>query len=506
MLYDMNMGTMLIGCLLNQPSLLFLPQYPLCKADFDPCRLHQIIYLAITRLANLGVQDVTGIEVESIVKSHPVQMEILQDNNYLDFIYNAKELAQITNYEYYWKTIRKFALLREMQAKGFDITDFYDELGDEPQEREKLDKCSIQSIINSTEYNLLKLKSKYDVKYVREEMKAGEDTEELLNFFEETPAFGALLQSGYLSTLYQGWCRGHLLLRSAPSGTAKTRMGVADLVNVGVKEIWNSNINEFVVNENYQGPTFFIHTEMATKENINPMFLAAVSGVDYNKIVKGKCNKSEKARIIKAGDLLLDSNIQLIDMPDFTNRSLERKVKQLVEGEGVVYGVFDYVQMQGELASEYKTLTNMPIREDLILKNTVLTLKSMAEKYHIGILSMTQLNDEWKKMKFPDESCLSGSKAMKDKLDGGSIVIMTKERPKEFAKIEPWIIQSSNYVKDKPPNMVEYIYKARFGEFGDQKIKIWTYFDRGTFQRIDYFCTDMYDNFVDVPVSKLGGQ
>ena len=48
------------------------------------------------------------------------------------------------------------------------------------------------------------------------------------------------------------------------------------------------------------------------------------------------------------------------------------------------------------------------------------------------------------------------------------------------------------------PNMIEYIYKARFGTMADQKIKIWSYFDRGTFRRADFFCTDVKDELVKV--------
>ena len=46
--------------------------------------------------------------------------------------------------------------------------------------------------------------------------------------------------------------------------------------------------------------------------------------------------------------------------------------------------------------------------------------------------------------------------------------------------------------------MIEYIYKARFGLLGAEKIKIWSYFDRGTFRRTDFFCTDVKDELVKV--------
>ena len=859
MLYNENLSGLLIGCLLKQPQLLLQPQYPLCKDDFEPCLLHQILYLCLQRLVKSGVQEATEIEIENVVKNHPVQMEVLQDNNYFDFIATMKEFAVLDNYEYYYTTTRKFSLLRDMKTSNFDITPFYDEMGNEEDELAKLERTSIQEILGAIELDTIQLRAKYDTAYVRDEMKAGEDTDELLEVFKEKPAFGAYLQSPYLSTLWQGWCRGHLLLRSAASGLGKavpndtiiptpngwkrvdeihvgdylydrhgkstkvlgvfpqgdkevweltlkdgrkakccedhlwtywydgringknarklgtktlkeivqannlrndkgwrysipnseavqkpskdfkippyifglflgdgsfreqltsksfsysapdtelpnviantmgwialknsgsnytwsfknhngnrihvshvlkdypeligtysgnkyipqeylegsieqrfdllrglldtdghiaknggvsftttslkmfeqvidlcrslgievrvtkdkreykyksgfcgiihimapieirdklfsyslkverlnkvlsktrhntnhgcpivkieclgyktpmtcfvvdnpehlflmndyivthnSRMAVGDLIQTSAIEIWDDDAKEFLLNNNYQGPGFFIHTEMNQRREIAPMFLAAISGVEYKHITQGKCTHEEELRVKKAGEILLQSNITLCDMPDFTNRSIERKIKELAEREGCTYGVFDYVQLQGALAEEYKATTNMPVREDLVLKNAVLELKNMAERYNIGIMSMTQLNDNWKTSPFPDESCLSGSKAMKVKLDGGSIVVATKERQKELRKVESFIVKRSLTDKSIRPNVIEYIYKSRFGEFGDQKIKIWSYFDRGTFRRKDFFCTDVNDNFVSVPKSIPG--
>lgn len=823
--------------------------------------LHQIIYLCIQRLVRNGVQEVTEIEIENVAKNHPVQMEILQDNNYFDFIVTMKEFAIIDNYDYYYQTTRKFALLREMKDQGYDITKFYDKDGNEEEQLSRLEKESISYILNNVETDISKLRSKYDVEFVRDEMKAGEDTDQLLEAFKEKPAFGAYLQSPYLSTLWQGWCRGHLLLRSAASGVGKavpndtiiptpngwkrvdeihvgdylydrhgkstkvlgvfpqgdkevweltlkdgrkakccedhlwtywydgringknarklgtktlkeivqannlrndkgwrysipnseavqkpskdfeippyifglflgdgsfreqsttksfsysapdaelpnviantmgwialknsgsnytwsfknhngnrihvshvlkdypeligtysgtkyipqeylegsieqrfdllrglldtdghiakngavsftttsfkmfeqvidlcrslgievrvtkdkreykyksgfcgiihimapieirdklfsyslkverlnkilsktrhntnhgcpivkieclgyktpmtcfivdnpehlflmndyivthnSRLAVGDLINVCATEIWDDTVKDFIGNNNYQGPGFFIHTEMNQRKEIAPMFLAAISGVEYKYIVRGLCDEAEEARVKKAGEILLQSNITIVDMPDFTNASIDRKIKELVEREGCAYGVFDYVQIQSALAEEYKRLTNMPVREDLVLKNSVLELKNMAERYNIGILSMTQLNDSWKTSPFPDESCLSGSKAMKVKLDGGSIVVSCKERQKEVKEIDPLLIRKGAKFKEKgqSPNIIEYIYKSRFGEYGDQKIKIFSYFDRGTFRRKDFLCCDANNNFVSVPKSIPG--
>ena len=490
---------MLLGCLMLQPNLLFQPSFPLSKKDFSPEPFHQILFICIANIAKSGAEEITEVEVENFAKAYPAQLETLQDNNYFEFISTIKELCVLSNYELYYTSVRKFGLLRDLKDEGFDIKDYFDELQDEESQMAKLNNWTIQDILNDIELKGIKLRNKFDVKYVRDEMDAGEDTAELLKHFEEKPAFGALLQSPYLSTLYQGWCRGHLLLRSAPSGVGKSRLAVSDLMTVGAKQMWDEEAQDFVDNPNYQGPTFFIHSEMNTRFEIDPMFLACISGVEYRTITNGLYTKEEKNRVLKAGDILLNSQVRIIDMPDFTNQSIERKIKEQVEECGAVYGVFDYVQLQSALAAEYKNMTNMPVREDLVLKNSVTELKAYCEKYNCGILSMTQLNDTWKNSDFPDESCLSGARSIKNKIDAGSIVLTVKDRQKEYKRIEPYLRRrgfgEGSLIK---PNIIEYVYKSRFGILSTEKIKIWSYFNRGTFRRTDFFCTDFKDEFVKV--------
>lgn len=490
---------------MKNTELLFNPSFPLSKKDFEPVPLHYVIFVSVLNLAKTGVMEVQAEEIDNFCQAHPAQLEILNDGNFMEFIDTVKELSNVSNYEHYYNIVRKYSLLRDLKERGFDTTKYYDELQDEQEELAKLEKWTIQDILDDIDLNSNDLRNKFDTNYVRDEMWAGEDTEGLLELFEQDPAFGAYLQSPYLTTLYQGWCRGHLLLRSAASGVGKSRMSVGDLCNISALQMWDDNAQDFIGNRNYQGPSFFIHTEMKTREEINPLFLACISGVEYRDITNGRLTPEQRKRVLKAGEILIDSQIKISDMPDFTSQSIDRKIKEMVDRYGASYGVFDYVQLQSCLAGEYKSRTSVPPREDLVLKSLVTDLKSMAEKYNVGILSMTQLNDSWKTADFPDEGCLSGSKSMKTKLDAGSIVLSTKERPKEFKRVEPFI-RKRGFGSDIQivPNVIEYIYKARYGLLADQKVKVWSYFDRGTMRRTDLFCTDNNDEFVKVQKTMIG--
>lgn len=495
MLYNENFASMLLGCLFKQPQLLTMPSYPLCKKDFSANKFHQVMYLGIVRLANMGCQEITPVEMDNILQSHPASAEIANDNNYMEFIETTKLLSIIENYEGYYNAVRKFALLRDLKDNGIDIKEFYDELQDENEQAAKLEKLSIQDILNAVELKGNLLRSKYDVKYTRDEIVAGEDTQALIDSFKERPSFGACLQSGYLSTVWNGWSRGHLILRAGPSSSGKSRCSVADLCKVGMMELWDDEIGDFLVNPNYQSPTLFIATEQDIRTEVEPMFLASVANVEYRKIKNGTMEHDEELRVLKAGEIIKQSGLTITSMPNFTSKSLERKIKEQVEVNGIQYMVFDYMEIQSELSAEFKETSAVTPRQDLVLLNLTADLKRYAEDYNLGILTGCQLNDNWKDARYVDESFLAGSKAMKNKIDNGSIILPTTYLKKDLKIIELYCNRRGfGSERSKLPNICETIFKGRYSIYGDRRLKVWSYFDRGTFRRHDFFITDDDNN------------
>lgn len=501
------MASMLLGCLLLQPSLLTLPQYPLCSKDFEPVQFHKLMYLAISRLAQEGVQEATEIEIENVVKNKPMAMEVFQDNDYMDFIHTAKELCTLGNYELYYNTIRKFSLLREMQEQGLDIKEFYDELQDEESQNAKLNKLTIQEILNAIELKGAQLRTKYDVHYTRDEIVAGEDTQALIDSFKEQPSFGAMMQSGYLSTIWNGWCRGHLILRAGASSSGKSRCSVADLCQVGMLEMWDDETEDFITNPNYQSPTLFIATEQELRTEVEPMFLACVSGVEYRRIKNGLIDEEEERRVLKAGEIIKQSNLTLCSMPNFTSKSIERKLKEQVELNGIQYAVFDYMEVQADLSAEFKMNSAVTPRQDLVLLSLTADLKRYCEDLNIGLLTGMQLNDGWKDARFVDESFLAGSKAAKNKIDNGSIIIPTTYLKKDMKILDNYFERRGlGKERTQKPNICESIFKGRYSIYGDRRLRLWSYFDRGTFRRHDFFVTDDNNEIqYDIKPSKIRG-
>ena len=75
MLYNINLSSLLLGCLMKQPSLLTLPQFPLSKQDFEPELFHKIIYVAINKLVHNGIQEARVCHKEYVISCllHPIK-------------------------------------------------------------------------------------------------------------------------------------------------------------------------------------------------------------------------------------------------------------------------------------------------------------------------------------------------------------------------------------------------------------------------------------------------
>lgn len=505
-LYNDNSASMLLGCICKNVTLLLNPQYPLDKTDFSPEPLHRIIYVALSKLCNAGANEATEIEIDTILQSFPNQYETAIDNNFMEFVNTIRELANLDNYGVYYNEVRKYSLLRDLKENGYDITRWYDEC-DNDEAGQKLSKIEMQDILSAIELEQVNLRNKYDVNYTRDEMMAGEDTEALLAEFEETPAFGAFRSSPFLTQMFMGLNKGHLQMHSAPAGVAKTRYSIMDLCYLSADQMWDFDANDFVDNPNYCGKGLFIATEMNLRKEVNPIFLACISGVDNSKITQGHLSPQEKERVIKAGDIL-QKNICLTDMPDFTSASIDRKIKEKVETLGVENVVFDYLQLNSSLAEEFKSRNGgVPSREDLVIRSLATDLKAYAEKYNVRMITSSQLNGHEKEIAFPDESCLSSAKSIKQKLDAGCIILSTKDRAKELKMVEPYLKRLGfGENREKAPNILTYVYKSRFGLYADQKLKIFSYFDRSIMRIKDYLVTDMYDQVVDIPIPTWEGE
>lgn len=484
-LYDSNAASILLGALFNSPDIMLDDNFPLTKEDFynketkDGSRFHQIMFVVAQQLMANGVTEIKGVDIGEFLQKYPKQLEIAEDNEYLDFTETVKQLGDKDNFEYYYNVVRKYSILRTCRDYGFDISDIYDE-----DDERCLDGLRLEDITNFFEGRLATICKKYHTTKRLTEYRAGENFDRNKEKFKEEPLMGVSFQSPYFNSIFRGLYG--FGLRSANEGFGKTSLAVGDLCKSCVTEYYDSETQQWVKNKSRAGNGLFINTEMSLEDELEPIFIAWIADVPRSHILDGEYENDEEQRVEYAGKVLKESCIYLVDDPDFTIKSLTTTIADYAINKNVKTVVFDYVANNTFLQAEISSQTKVPQREDMILLALTDRLKQASRKYGVHLLSGTQLNSKGTDVnnKFVDASWLMGGKNQARKCD--FCMIMMTPTKEELEQTEMLCMRNGfNNIK---PNVVTHIAKGRANKY-PKNIKVFQYVDLGTGRSTDLYCT-----------------
>jgi replicative DNA helicase len=490
MLYDVSSARMLIGLVLNNPTILYNGRYKLNRSDFSPNLFHKTLFAIIERLAETGMEQIDEKAVCTFIEStedYAVQREVLEDNEYLGFIKSIKEVVKTSDetIDYYYNNVRKFSLLRDYKNNGIDITSVYDELGDEDEQRRKLNDLTIGEIIDTFDNMLGKIRKEYSVNSSVEEVKAGDGFDAVKEQFKETPFYGMSYQSEYLNAITRGQIKGQLACFTSPSATGKTTIGIGDVCNVAVKRYYDEKTHQYINNPRCVSKgALIIQFELDNLSEITPKLVSWISGVASPKILDGRYINDEEARVDEAIKILKESNIYISYMPNFTTKSIADCVKRYKVQYNIDYVFFDYIADNSAVNNELQSMSKVKIRTDQVLEALTDTLKNIARENDVFVRTCTQSNFKVKETEILDESVIAGSRAVTNKLDIGAVI--TFPRKKEIEEVAPLLPDNL------PVTHVCSIYKCRFGRYA-RNLKVWLNIDLGTGRVTDLLVT-AWDN------------
>ena len=481
-----------LGSILQNPSLIIDENYPLTDKDF-PERFHKIVFGAMDNLIRNGIQKLTEISIDDFLSKYPKQHKVFTDNDGLDYLANAKQIADVENFEYYYKTLKKFSLLNQLEEKGFDTSSIYDEdiinLSDNSKMQEKFDSYTVDDIFDLYEKSLIQLKHEYSNASQSTGCQAAKGMREQKERYKQLPEMGMPMASRKMTTICRGRKLKKLYLKTAPSGFGKTRISVGDACCISIPEIYDTDTKQWV-KTNCNEPTLFISTELEPDE-VQSMIMAYVSAVPEDKILDGKYKDDEEERVDKAIDIIAESNLYIEHIPNFDIDDIENTIKKYKVEQKIGYVFFDYVFTSIKIMSEVAQKTKgVKMREDNVLIMFVDRMKTLANLLNVHIDTSSQANGDWKNAKDGDQNLIRGAKGMADKVDVGYAVLPPS--PKDLENIKALMKNGFN----KVPNLVFHIYKVRRGKIN--RVKLWLYFDYGTCRTKDLFVTDNDYKLLDI--------
>lgn len=224
--------------------------------------------------------------------------------------------------------------------------------------------------------------------------------------------------------------------------------------------------------------------------------LAFLSNVEEDHILNGKYEGDEEDRVREAAKILAESPLYVEELPDFSLKDVEDKIKKNIRDHDVKYVFHDYIHTSLKILEEITRRSGgVNLREDNILFILSNKLKDICNTYGVFIESATQLNGDWKEAKIPDQNLLRGAKAIADKIDYGSILLnVTTE---DIEALEP--ILSSN-VFERPTIKLS-IYKNRRGKY--KGVILWCKANLGCCRIQPMFCTSYDYEMISVDNMKI---
>lgn len=453
-------------------------RYKLSLDDFY-YKFDKYIFAAIENLYRGGANRIQPIDIENYLQTNGAAAVIFKQNNGIEYLQDAEYLSEEQNFEFYYKRLKKINLLNKLKDEGFDISKFYIEDLTNPKALEvnkDFEALEVDDILDTLKRKVLGLENKFTQNEVTQTEMAFTGIENIIQDAVNNVDIGVPVQGEILNEVISGARLGTLIIRSAGSGTGKTRQAVGDACLIAYPFRYEPALNTWVQTGSGR-KVMFVATEQTISE-IQKMILAYLTGFNESKFRYGNFTEKEN-RIIRQAVWVMEQykeNFYIVQMPSPRIDLIKNLVREQVLLHGIEYVFYDYIFISPSLLGEFKGVN---LRNDEILLMFSTALKELAVELNVCMFSSTQVNaNADSSANIRNESSIAGSRAIINKADIGMVMARpTKEEIDFFASTGQAI-----------PNIVTDIYKVRSGAW--TQVRIWSIVDLGCLRKVDLYMTD----------------
>lgn len=493
---DVTAIMQVVGNVFRNPQILdFTDKYTITEDDF-PDEFHRIAFGAIYKIHELGADRISLENIADFLSSRPKSAATFKQNKGEEWLLKVSETCLPEAFDYYYSRLKKFSLLRAYDNYGVDVSDIYDadnilDTRKKQLQEDILDNSTLEQIADKVENKIEGIRLKYVDDAFGEAIQAGDDIEGLIDRLKEHPEVGTPLYGPLVNTVTRGARLKKFYLRSAATGVGKSRSMIADACYIACNKIYDERFGW--IHNGQSEPTLYIATEQE-KEEIQTMMLAFLSEVNEEHILNGQYVGDEEDRVREAARILKESPLYIEELPDFSLKDVEDKIKKNIRDHDVKYVFHDYIHTSLKILEEITRRSGgVKLREDNVLFMLSTRLKDICNQYGVFIMSATQLNGDYQTSETPDQNLLRGAKAIADKIDYGAILLNVKDE--DLVKLDK--ILSTN-VFDRPSIKMS-VYKNRRGRY--KGIYLWCKADLGCCRIKPMFATT-YDYEI-IPIDDM---
>ena len=489
-----------IGNVYNNPALLDAEdRYFFSEEDFVDY-FHKIVFGTILNLHQLGAAEITLNAISDYLDARPKKKAIFDTNKGNEYILKCSENASINTFNYYYDRMKKMTLFRTFSEQmGMDLSWLYDpdnifDAKKKQEQEEWLDNATLVDITNIIDDKIISIKSQCIDNMTECGSQVGEGIDKLLSDLKETPEIGYPLYGKYVNTIVRGARLKKFYLRSAATGVGKSRAIIADTCYIGCYQMYDLETNKWV--STGKAESVMLITTEQDREEVQTMMIAFLSGVNEEHILMGQYFAGEWDRVEKARQLIKQSKIYHVQLPDFSLKDIENTIIRGIREHDAKYIFLDYIHTSLKILEEItKRSGGVRLREDNILFMMAIRLKDLCNQYGVFILSSTQLNADYVESETPDQNLLRGAKSIADKIDTGEIMLEVTKKDREALKN---IVAKLNVPM---PDVKISVYKNRRGSW--KGVYLWCKADRGICRIDPMFVTKWSYELVEIEDLKI---
>ena len=141
---------------------------------------------------------------------------------------------------------------------------------------------------------------------------------------------------------------------------------IADACYIACSKYYDDTFDTWV-GTGISQPVLFITTEQELEE-VQTMMLAFLANVNEEHILNGEYNGNEEERVRQAAQILKDSPLFVEELPDFSLKDVEDKIKKNIRDHDVKYVFHDYIHTSLKILEEITRRSGgIKLREDNVL-------------------------------------------------------------------------------------------------------------------------------------------
>lgn len=225
MVYDLRIGSQILGGLFNSPQLLSDTDRYLITLDDFADRLHKIIFSAIYNMYHDGISTMNIGDVTNYISKYPDQYNFFTEKEGSTFLLTASEISDASNFNFYYSRLKKLSILRHLKALKYDISNFYDpemiDISKRMEIEKRLEEYEVNDIINFYLGELSELESRFINKKTFSLSKANQGLKDLKERLKKAPEFGHALNGDMFTTIVKGGRKKKFYLYSGATGVGK---------------------------------------------------------------------------------------------------------------------------------------------------------------------------------------------------------------------------------------------------------------------------------------------